>query len=69
MNHEAALAALGPAAGWRTSSYSQGQNDCIEIATVPEWVGIRDSKLAADAPRLALDTSAWRAFLREMRRH
>jgi hypothetical protein len=32
------------AALWRTSSYTQHGNDCVEIAVVPGVVGIRDSK-------------------------
>ena len=64
MNHQATGAALAHAGGWRTSSYSQGANDCVEITTeVPGWVGVRDSKLGASSPLLPLRTAQWTAFL------
>ncbi|MGH3601469.1 MAG: DUF397 domain-containing protein [Pseudonocardiaceae bacterium] len=40
--------------GTGQSSYSQAQNDCIELTTeVTGWVGVRDSKLGAYSPVLA----------------
>ena len=30
--------------GWRKSSYSGGDNDCVEIATTGANVAVRDSK-------------------------
>jgi hypothetical protein len=51
-------------AGWRKSSYSQGQNDCVEVSYgVAGWVGIRDSKLGAGGPILAVPLAQWRALL------
>ncbi|MFD6917942.1 DUF397 domain-containing protein [Streptomyces virginiae] len=32
------------AAPWRTSSYSAANNECVEVAPVGVWVGLRDSK-------------------------
>lgn len=29
---------------WRTSSYSGGQNNCVQLAAFPAGVGVRDSK-------------------------
>lgn len=64
MNHQAARAALSQVSGWQKSSYSQAQNDCIELTTeVTGWVGVRDSKLGAHSPVLALTLSEWRAAL------
>ena len=64
MNHDHALAALITAAGWRKSSYSWGENNCVEITTeLPGWVGVRDSKLGTASPLLAVTTAAWRALL------
>lgn len=64
MNHDQALAELTTAAGWRKSSYSQGQNNCVEVTTeLPGWVGVRDSKLGLDSPLLAFTHFQWRALL------
>ena len=64
MNHNQALAELTTAAGWRKSSYSQGENGCVEVTTaLPGWVGVRDSKLGADSPVLPFTRSEWRAML------
>ncbi|MEU8779926.1 DUF397 domain-containing protein [Streptomyces sp. NPDC048606] len=29
---------------WRKGSSSGANNECVEVARVPEWAGIRDSK-------------------------
>jgi hypothetical protein len=64
MNHQAAQAALTHTSGWRTSSYSQGANDCMEITTeVPGWVSVRDSKLGTNSPVLAFPVSQWHTTL------
>ncbi|HEV7452657.1 MAG TPA: DUF397 domain-containing protein [Pseudonocardiaceae bacterium] len=64
MNHNQALAELTTAAAWRKSSYSQGQNGCVEVATeLPGWVGVRDSKLGTDSPVLSFTLPEWRAML------
>jgi Domain of unknown function (DUF397) len=64
MNHEQALAKLTNGTGWHRSSYSQGENNCVEITTeLPGWVGVRDSKLGADSPLLAFGLSEWRAMV------
>ncbi|MER7482285.1 DUF397 domain-containing protein [Streptomyces sp. NPDC126510] len=48
---------------WRKSSYSSGgDGDCVEIATSPEAVHIRDSK-NEQGPRLTLSPTTWAAFL------
>lgn len=64
MNHQAARAALIHARGWRTSSYSQGASDCMEItAEIAGWVGVRDSKLGARSPVLGFTLPEWHATL------
>jgi hypothetical protein len=45
---------------WRTSSYSGGSGNCVEVA-VDRSVGVRDSK-APDGPVLAVGRPAWREF-------
>lgn len=64
MNHDQALAGLTTVAGWRKSSYSQGENNCVEVTTeLPGWVGVRDSKLGTGSPLLPFTHSQWRATL------
>ncbi|WP_086559323.1 DUF397 domain-containing protein [Streptomyces africanus] len=49
---------------WFKSSYSSGPDgdSCVEIATTPEVIHVRDSKQAA-GPRLALAPEAWSDFV------
>ncbi|GAA2454770.1 DUF397 domain-containing protein [Streptomyces glaucus] len=53
-----------PTSVWRRSSHSSSGdgNDCVEIATAPGTVHVRDSK-APDGPRLTLTTAAWSRFV------
>ncbi|SCD71575.1 DUF397 domain-containing protein [Streptomyces sp. DvalAA-19] len=56
----------GEASGllWFKSSYSDSSNpnDCVEVATSPGTVHVRDSK-DADGPHLALAPTAWVGFV------
>ncbi|MGW1336162.1 DUF397 domain-containing protein [Streptomyces rubiginosohelvolus] len=49
---------------WFKSSYSDSSNgsECIEVATAPDAVLVRDSK-TTQGPRLALAPTAWAAFV------
>ncbi|MFD8422095.1 DUF397 domain-containing protein [Streptomyces sp. NPDC059466] len=49
---------------WFKSSYSSGNDgeSCVEIATTPGTVHVRDSK-HADGPRLVLTPEAWAGFV------
>ncbi|MFJ7345627.1 DUF397 domain-containing protein [Streptomyces sp. NPDC101110] len=48
---------------WKKSSHSSGgSGDCVEIATSPEAVHIRDSK-NKQGPQLRLSPTAWSVFL------
>lgn len=68
MNHEsAARDALGASHGWRKSSYSQGQNDCVEITSSPGWVGVRDSKLGDASPILTATPAQWHDLIAAVR--
>lgn len=53
-------------ARWRSSSYSGGNTNCVEVATAAARVAIRDSK---DRPsgQLTLSTSAWSALVTRLR--
>ncbi|ALG13938.1 DUF397 domain-containing protein [Kibdelosporangium phytohabitans] len=64
MESDAHRAGLLSCASWRTSSYSTGLQNCVEVNTsASEYVGVRDSKLGADSPVLVLDRSGMRALL------
>lgn len=53
-----------PEAAWRKSSYSTGGGgECLEVASVPGAVLIRDSKRPA-GDRLAVGAEAWTEFVR-----
>jgi Domain of unknown function (DUF397) len=54
-----------PGAVWRTSSRSNWQSGCVEVAVVPDSVGVRDSK-DRSGPALVFPPSTWRAFVRDL---
>jgi Domain of unknown function (DUF397) len=47
---------------WRTSSYSGGNGDCVQVAPAPDHVQLRDSK-NSNGPALTIPIPAWRSFL------
>jgi hypothetical protein len=48
---------------WRKSSYSSGNGQCVEIATLPDSTrAVRDSK-DPDGPVLRFTEAEWTAFL------
>ncbi|MFV2120697.1 DUF397 domain-containing protein [Streptomyces sp. Act-28] len=55
---------------WFKSSHSDGPegDSCVEVATTPGTVHIRDSK-DADGPRLAVAPRAWAGFVAYASRH
>lgn len=50
---------------WFKSSYSDGPDgdSCVEVATTPGTVHVRDSKHRDASPRLALAPEAWAGFV------
>lgn len=57
------VAGDGTALEWIKSSHSTAEGpDCVEVATVPDHILVRDSKLP-HGPRLALTPAAWAKFL------
>ncbi|MGI9000622.1 MAG: DUF397 domain-containing protein [Pseudonocardia sp.] len=51
-------------AAWFTSSYTEGNStQCVEVAFVPGWVGVRDTKDHGQGPILTFTHTAWTAFL------
>ncbi|TDB83622.1 DUF397 domain-containing protein [Actinomadura sp. KC216] len=53
-------------AKWRTSSYSGGTGDCVEVADLAHLVAVRDSKDPA-GPKLIFPTETWRSFTAQAR--
>ncbi|MER5752756.1 DUF397 domain-containing protein [Streptomyces sp. NPDC002088] len=54
-------------ATWRTSSYSGGQGNCVEVAdNLLTLIPVRDSKHPT-GPALAFSLSAWTAFVEHLR--
>ncbi|MGH4023319.1 MAG: DUF397 domain-containing protein [Pseudonocardiaceae bacterium] len=50
--------------GWRTSSHS-GTGNCVEVATTPDAVLVRDSK-DRDGAAITVPATAWHAFLNDL---
>jgi hypothetical protein len=55
----------GEALNWHKSSYSGGTgNDCVEVADNARGLTmLRDTKLTADSPVIAVTDQAWDTFL------
>ena len=47
---------------WRTSSRSDDQGQCVEVAVTPNRVGIRDTK-NRNAGHLTVTAAQWSAFI------
>jgi hypothetical protein len=57
-----------PGQGWRKSSYSMSNGQCLEIARLPGGrIGVRDSKAAPEGLVLRFQPQTWAAFLAELR--
>ncbi|CAM5253516.1 DUF397 domain-containing protein [Streptomyces cyaneofuscatus] len=63
MTRAADLASRSTALRWFKSSYSSDQGGaCVEVATRPAAIHIRDSKVT-DGPVLTVEPAAWSAFI------
>ncbi|WP_439675548.1 DUF397 domain-containing protein [Embleya sp. MST-111070] len=51
---------------WRTSTYSQNDGACVEVAPVASDVATRDSKVM-EGPAIAFGASQWTAFLSHLK--
>ncbi|KJK49453.1 DUF397 domain-containing protein [Streptomyces sp. NRRL F-4428] len=52
---------------WRSSTFSGGNNECVEVAdNVPGIVPVRDSKRPA-GPVIGFGAGAWQAFVTQVR--
>ncbi|MDA3649889.1 DUF397 domain-containing protein [Saccharopolyspora indica] len=47
---------------WKTSSYSNGGGNCVEVAVGTGWTGFRDTK-DRDGGTLVVTASRWENFL------
>ncbi|KUN87212.1 DUF397 domain-containing protein [Streptomyces griseoruber] len=53
-----------PELAWFKSSYSSsGSGDCVEVATRPHQILVRDSKDRTGGPHLTLSPTAWAEFV------
>ncbi|MEU6226297.1 DUF397 domain-containing protein [Streptomyces sp. NPDC047042] len=50
---------------WFKSSYSSSgePGDCVEVATTPVTIHIRDSKTPVETPHLTLAPTTWNSFV------
>jgi len=67
MTHADAVAALTATGTWRKASHSGNNGGCVEVATIPGWIGVRDTKLGPDSPVLAFTPHEWNAFTKGVR--
>jgi len=51
---------------WRTSSYSGGQGNCVQVGTAKHALAIRDSADPA-GPELKVSPEQWQTFLRQLK--
>lgn len=52
---------MTPTLTWRTSSYSGTQGNCVEVASTPDTILVRDSK-DRTGPTLAFGIADWTNF-------
>jgi hypothetical protein len=52
---------------WRTSSYTTGNGNCVEVNSASPEVQVRDTKDRTGGT-LSMSASLWRAFVSEVRR-
>jgi hypothetical protein len=52
---------------WRKSSYSGGDNNCVEVGVTSETIAVRDTK-KRQAGALRFSASQWQTFTESIRR-
>jgi hypothetical protein len=54
---------------WRKSSYSGGSGgQCVEVASVPGHVAVRDTKNNANGPVLRVTPANWSRLMRSLKK-
>lgn len=56
-----------PNSGWRKSTRSGGDDNCVEVNISADWVGIRDSKAEPEGPVLTGTREAFRKLVDGLR--
>jgi hypothetical protein len=49
--------------GWRKSSYSSANGDCVEVTAGHAAVSVRDAKQQGRGPVLQFSAAAWASFI------
>ncbi|MBW4719430.1 DUF397 domain-containing protein [Saccharothrix obliqua] len=57
-----------PTARWRKASYTEGNDNCVEVAHVTRGVAVRDSK-NPDGPVLTFSPNGFAGLLNHLRSH
>jgi hypothetical protein len=52
--------------GWRKSTYSGGNGDCVEVGSLGQAVAVRDSKHPS-GPSMLVSLGTWRSFIQEVK--
>nr|MDT0659513.1 DUF397 domain-containing protein [Micromonospora sp. DSM 115978] len=55
-----------PATGWRKSTRSGGDDNCVEVNATVDRVGVRDSKAGPTGPTLAFSRPAFAMLIRSL---
>lgn len=56
------------ASNWRKSSYSSGQGgECVEVASSPGHVAVRDTKDNGNGPVLRVSSADWSLLMKSIR--
>jgi Domain of unknown function (DUF397) len=56
------------ASNWRKSSYSSGQGgECVEVASAPGHVAVRDTKDNGTGPVLRVGAADWSRFMKSIK--
>jgi hypothetical protein len=53
--------------GWRVSSYTGGQGNCVEVGRSATTIAVRDTKDRERGPVLHFDRAAWCAFIQRLK--
>jgi hypothetical protein len=55
--------------GWRKSSYSLSNGECVEVSAAGDMVAVRDSKNLDEGKPLVCLTTDWRAFITAVKKN